>query len=225
MASLAGSDLFLLGLASGITLLTITSYRRVSPPWLRRLLMLSGFFVMSRYLAMALLTSSDAPQRFWSLRFCWYATTIGLMLPSVFAVDQLLRHPAMSPKRLLRWCAPFLTVYSAVMVFGAAAPMPDRVAGRAPHLSAGWQAILSIVQGVFVVGFVGLCVRFMRKIPPGRLRVALGGLVLGQFGLGCDGLLLTMGGWYFRPFLYTEMAMLLALWFAYETSATLQQSG
>ena len=225
MSSLAGVYLFLLGLASGITLLTLTAYRRVSPPWLKWFLVATGLFVMSRYLAMALFTSVDAPQRWWGLRYCWFATSVGLTLPSVVAVDQLLRHPAMSPKKLLVWYSPFLAAYAAVILFGVLTPTPDRVVGWIPHLSRGWQAVLSITQGIFVLGFIGGGLLFMGKVPSRRLRAALLGLVVGQGGLGIDGLVLAFGGWYFRPFLYTEMLMLLAIWHAYETSAALSQGG
>ena len=221
--SLTSVYVFLLGLASGITLLTITSYRRVSPPWLKRLLVVAGLLVMSRYLTMVLFTSHEAPERFWALRHCWFATSIGLMVPSVFAVDQLLRDPRMSPKRLLIWCSPFLIAYGLVMLFGGMTPMPDRVAGWTPRLSPGWQALLSLTTGTFLVGFIGMCAVLVRKIPSHRLQLALLGLAAGQGALGFDGLLLAFGGWYFRPFLYTEMATLLAIWHAYETSAALQQ--
>ena len=224
MPSLAGVQLFLLGLASGIALLTLTAYRRVSPPWVKGLLVATGLFIMSRYLTMALFTTADAPQRWWGLRYCWFATSVGLTLPSVFAVDQLLRHPAMSPKKLLTWYSPFLVAYVAVILFGVLTPVPARVVGWMPHLSRGWQAVLSITQGIYVLGFIGGCLQFMGKIPSRRLRAALLGLVLGQGGLGLDGLVLTFGGWYFRPFLYTEMLMLLAIWHAYETSAALNGS-
>ena len=180
---------------------------------------------MSRYLAMALFTSVDAPQRWWGLRYCWFATSVGLTLPSVVAVDQLLRHPAMSPKKLLVWYSPFLAAYAAVILFGVLTPTPDRVVGWIPHLSRGWQAVLSITQGILVLGFIGGGLLFMGKVPSRRLRAALLGLVVGQGGLGIDGLVLAFGGWYFRPFLYTEMLMLLAIWHAYETSAALSQGG
>ena len=75
--SLPGLYLFLLGLDMGISLLTITSYRHVSPRWLKWLLIASGLFVISRYVTMALFTSPQAAQSFWPLRHCWYATSVG----------------------------------------------------------------------------------------------------------------------------------------------------
>jgi len=217
-----GAYLFLLGLASGVALLTTTGYRRVCPVWLRWLLLGNGLFVMSRYVTMALFAIARTPTQFWLLRHCWFASAVGLTLPSVFAVDQLLRHPAMTPKKLLVWFSPFLIVYIAVLVFGKMTAAPDRVAGWALHLGVGWQAVLSLAQSLFIIGFVAACAFLMRKVPSLPIRLALLGLVAGHVYLGLDGLILALGRWYVRPFVYSEMLTLLALWHAYETSANLQ---
>lgn len=219
MAALAGAYLFCLGLASGFTLLAITAYRRVSPRWLKWLLIASGLFVMSRYVTMAIFTRADAPQRFWALRPCWFATSVGLTLPSVFAIDQLVRHPALSPTKILRWFAPFLVVYALVIFGGSATPVPDRVIGWMPQLASGWRLLLALTQSVFVIVFVGFCILLMRTLPAAPIRLALLWLAAGHLTLGLDGLLVACGQWYFRPFLFSEMLTLLAIWHAYETSA------
>lgn len=224
MASLTGPYLFLLGLASGVAILTATAYRRVSPVWLRWLLIASGCFMMSRYFTMALFTAPDAPQRFWALRHCWFASLIGLSLPSVFAIDQLVKHPAISPKKLLVWLSPFLLVWAAIILFGHSIPRPDPSLGWTLSLSTGWRWVASSVQTVFMIGIIGICVMLMLKLPSRPIRMALLGLVLGYGYLGVDGLLLALGASYFRPFLYSEMVTLLAIWHAYETGATLQQT-
>ena len=219
---LAGAYLFLLGLASGLALLTLSAYRRVSPRWLRSLLFALGLLVIGRYLTLALFTQPDAPQRFWPLRHLWFGTSVGLTIPSVFAVDQLIRHPAMTPKKLLQWFSPFLAVYGAVMLLAPLRPAFDPVAGWSLRLSGGWQALLSAVQGVFVVGFVGACALFFKKIPSAPIRVSLVWLAAAQVSLALDGLIPAVGGWYVRPSLYSEMLALLAIWHAYETSGRLQ---
>lgn len=224
MAPLAGAYLFLLGLASGITVLAITSYRLASPAWLRRLLIVTGFLVIGRYVTMALFTQADAPERFWALRRLWFATSYGLTLPSVVAVDQLIRHPAMTPKKLLTWFAPFLVAYLAVSLFGAFRPSPDPVAGWQPELLPAWAGVVSIVQTLFVLAFVGGCALFIRKIPVRPIQSALAILAAAHVALAIDGVVLAMGGWYFRPFLFSEMLMLLALWHAFTTAAKLQQA-
>lgn len=222
MPSAAGAYLFLLGLACGVALLTLTSYRRVSPPWLRWLLFASGVFVMSRYVTMALFTSTEAPRHFLGLRACWFGTAVGLTFPTVVAVDQLVRHPAMTPKKLLLWFSPFLIVYGLVLLFADVTVSPDRMIGWTLHLGSGWQTLLSVTQGIFGLGFIGASLMLMRKIPSRPIRLALFGMALGYGYLGLDGLLVALGRWYFRPFLYSEMLTLLALWHAYETSAKLQ---
>ena len=224
MTPLAGLYLFLLGLASGVALLTLTAYRRVSPAWVKGLLIVSGSFVITRYVTMALFATADSPQRVWALRHCWFATSLGLPLSSVFAVDQLIRHPAMSPKKLLGWCAPFLIAYGVVIVFATATPVPDRVVGWAVRLTPGWHLVLSAVHLVFILAFLGVCAMLIRKVPSRSIRIALLGLALGQSALALDGMLLSIGAWYFRPYLYSEILTLFALWHAYETAATLQGS-
>jgi len=215
--------LFLLGLAFGITVLTIRGYRRVTPRWLRSFLIATGCFVASRYLAMALFTTADAPSRFWAWHYCWFASSIGLTIPSVFAVDQLLRHPAMTPTKLLRWCAPLLVIYTAVIVCGRVSPGQDPL-GWIPRLGGRWQLALNITQAVFVVCFIGICGLFMAKVPSRLIRIALLGLMLAQSYLAVDGIILVLGHWYFRPYLYSEILALLAIWNAYETGARLQQN-
>ena len=222
MAPLAGAYLFLLGLASGAALLTASAFRRVSPPWLKALLTAGSFFVIGRYVTLALFATAGSPERVWGWRHCWFATSLVLPLQSAFAVDQLLRHPAMSSKKLLGWLAPFLIAYSAVILFADAEPVPDRVVGWSLRLAPAWQATLAVTHGLFVAGFLGVCALLMRRIPVRPIRIALLGLAVGQACLALDGLHLALGAWYFRPYLYSELLMLLALWHAYETGTTLQ---
>ena len=224
MLALARAYLFLLGLTSGLTLLTLTAYRRISPRWLRVLLISTGLFVISRYATLALLTSAEAAQHVWGLRYCWLATSVGLTLPSVFAIDQLLRHPAMSPQKLLLWFSPFLVAYAATILCATITPAPDRIVGVTLHLSPGWQLFLAVVQTIFVIGFLGLCTWLIRKVRSRPIRVAVLGLAVGHGWLAVDGLIVALGGWYFRPFLFSEMFTLLAIWYAYETSTSLQQA-
>ena len=218
----SGAYLFLLGVASGVAVLTMTAYRRVSPAWLKWLLMASGALVIGRYLAMALFTDPEVPTRWWGWRHCWFGSSLGLTLPGVFAVDQLVRHPALSPKTLLRWFAPFLLVYGAIIVVAPMTPSADQL-GWTPRLAHGWRLILSIAHGLFVGGFLWGGMFLLNKFPfPRSTRLALIGLMAGYGALALDGMLRIAGGWYFRPYLFTEMAMLAALWYAFETAAAQQ---
>ena len=216
--------LFLLGLAAGVALLTVTSYRRVSPAWLRWLLTLSGLFVASRYLAMALFAATDSPQRVWGFRHCWFATSLGFPLAGAFAVDQLIRHPAMTPAKLLRWLAPFLAIYAAVILVAPMTASPDRIAGWTLHLTTGWQRLLGATHLVFTTLFLAIALMLMRKIPSKPIRIALAGLSVGFVLLALDGVLSALHVWYFRPYLFSELFMLLALWHAFETASSLQNT-
>jgi hypothetical protein len=207
-----------------VSLLPLTSYRRLTPTWLKWLLLTVGGLVITRYVALALLTQHDAPLGWMSLRSSWLATSVGFTLPSVFAVDQLLRHPAMTPQRLLRGFSPFLAIYALVMVFAPVTLAPDPVIGWTLQLAMPWQVLLSLTQTIFVLGFVAAGVLFIRKVPTPAIRRALGLLIGAHLLLGLDGLIVAWGGWYFRPLLFTEMLASLALWHAYETAWHLQQS-
>ncbi len=173
-------------------------------------------------MAMVLFTAADAPDRFWAWHYCWFASSIGLTIPSMFAVDQLLRHPAMTPTKLIRWCAPFLLVYAAVILFGQVSPAHDAL-GWVPHLRGAWRMVLGTTQGVFVIGFISICGFFMTKVPSQPIRIGLLGLALAQGYLALDGILLALGRSYFRPYLYSEIFALLAIWLAFDIGARLQQ--
>lgn len=217
MAPSAGPYLFLLGLAAGMGLLTLTAYRAVSPAWLRRLLTVVSMCVIARYVSLALFAMLQQPPLPWLLARCWYASTVGLTLPSVVAIDQLVRHPAMTPRRLLTWFSPFLAVYVATLLFGVVVPPIGE-----PVLAAPWRMVLSTTQAIFATSFIAACVLFIRKVPLLPIRIALAALAAAHTYLAVDGMILAAGGWYFRPYLFSEMAALLALWFAYETAASLQ---
>lgn len=216
--------LFTLGLAGGMVLLVLTAARRLSPPWLRWSLIGLGLFMVSRYVTLALFTVPDAPARFWALRRCWFATSLGLPWAGVVAVDQLLRHPAMTPKKLLAWFSPFLAAYGAVILLGDGTAARDPLGGWTFHLASGWRMWLTATHGLFVCGFLAIALRLMIKIPSRHIRTALAGLALGYLALSADGLRLARGGWSLRPYLYSELFMLLALWYAFETATELQSS-
>jgi len=222
MTTLAQAYFFLLGVACGVALLPVAAYRRVTPIWLRGLLIACGLLVIGRYLVMALFASPDAPERFGAVRRLWFGSAIGLTVPSAFAVDQLLRHPAMTPKRLLGWLAPFIAIGAAILLIAEATLVPDPLIGWSVRLLGPWRWLLPAAEGAFVVAFLAIVGLLVRKLPSGPMRRALWGLAAGQALLGLDGLIVALGGWYVRPFLYTEMLMGLALWHAYETAFALQ---
>jgi len=212
--------LFSLGLAVGLAVLAMTAYLSVSPRWLRWMLLASGAYVTSRYVTMALFAVSPEPQRLWALRRCWLASSVGLTFPMLVALDQLVRHPAMSPRKLLRWFSPFLAAYALIILFGRFELGADRVAGSSPRL-VGWTLwLLAVVQGSFVVGFLGLGALLIRKLPFRHIQLALGGLMIAVGYLGLDGLLVATDRWYARPFLFSEILAMIAIWFALETART-----
>lgn len=187
-------DRFLLGLASGLVVLTIAAYTRLSPGWLKWLLIATGVSMFGRY-AMFALTTSDVGRP----SPLWLASGIGLTLPGVFAVDQLVRHPAMTPKKLLRWYAPFLLA----SVLSLVSPM--------------WRWASPALLGGFVLAFLRICGQLWRKLPESGIRRALLGLCLAYLAVGFASLLVACGRWDLRDLLWTEMFAMLAVWHAFET--------
>ncbi len=186
MTGAASVDGFLAGVAFGLTFLLLTTYRHVSPAWLKQLLMSLALLLAARYAALALLTPAEEQ--------LWQAVFPVLALSSVMAIDHVIRHPAMTPKKLLAWVAPAVAVDGAVILLNAF-------------------RLASLFHLLIAIGFSAACVMLARKIPSPPIRQALAALAAGQL------LLVAVPG------LPSEMAMLMALWFAYDTGTRLQQSG
>ena len=213
---LAGWYLFLLGAALGMTTLLVTAYATVSPRWLRWLLFASAALVAGRYLAMAAFAVGHG-ELGWVARRAWLGSSVGLTFPGAVALDQLIRHPLMTPKKLLKALSPFLVAYAAVMLAGQFELALDPHVGAYPRLIGWARPVIIVTQSCFVLGFAWLGLTAIQKLPMPRIRPAILGLMAAYSYLGVDGLLVTVGHWYFRPFLFSEMVTMAALWYAYHT--------
>ena len=206
---------FFLGLATGVTILAMSAYLSVSPAWLRRLLLASGVLVAGRYVVMTLCAIGLDPRTWWLPRLCWFATSVGLTLPGAVALDQLVRHPAMTPKKLLRWYAPFFAASCVALLLGRSTVVSDPIAGARPLL-VGWAlGLFGCAQGAFVLSFLGLSVLLMMKLKSWHIRRALGVLVAAYACLG----VFTCGRWPVELFLFSEILTLLAIWFALNSAS------
>ena len=186
---------FWLGLAIGLTGLALSAYRLISPKWLLWLLVASGGLAIARYLAMAMFSTSGEP----ALQRLWFGSTIGLTFPGLVAVDQLVRHPAMTPQKLLKAYAPFFTFSLLALALKS-------------------MAVLALTQLAYA-GLMGwLALLLSKKVPSRHIQVALWGLVAAFLYIALDGVLLALGVWYRWPFLYSELLTLLAVWWAFETA-------
>ena len=215
---------FFLGLSIGISLLTMTSYRRVSPTWLRWLLIVSGILLIAHQLTLALVINSSSSDHLWALRVLWYLMPMALLFPGIMAIDQLLRHPAMSPKRLLQWLLPFFGADIALMALARLTVVPDPTVGWMPVLAKGWAISSLTLHEAMLAAAVVACLYLIGKPLPHAMRQALWGLTIGLIALGLAIILLTVTRhWLILPL--SELPMLFALWCAYETSAELQRSG
>ena len=186
--------------------------------------MASGLLLIIRYV-MIMHVMTMLEQTWWldyltdMRQYTWWSVgSIGFTLPGIFAVDQLIRHPAITPKKLLRWYLLFLLAEATTVVITIVGTI-------------GWSFAAQLVLLIgFAGGFVGVCVLLARKVPSAPLRRALGGLALSYGYLGARVLLLFPLGaalgqrWINTIAFSSEIAALLALWYAYETSARLQQA-
>ena len=205
MPTAVGAHLFLLGLACGVALLTATSYRRVSPPWLRWLLVASAMLVLSWYALITLQVLPEAPISSGWVRAGWYAGAIGFTLPAFFAIDQLLKHPAMTPAKLLRWYVPFFALYGLVTCFADLALM---------------ERLFAVIHSLFGAAILAVGLLLLRRVPAGAIRNAL--LLLMAAYVSFAGEAVVRAFLLSDGFRYLELLVLLALWHAYETSAKLQ---
>ena len=71
------------------------------------------------------------------------------------AFDQLVRHPAMTPQKLLRWYAPFFLAF-------------------AVGVAANWPRLLVITHFLFTVGLVVIGALLIRKLPSRSVRLSIG---------------------------------------------------
>lgn len=190
---------FFFGLGVGLILLLSSALRAVSPRWLR-------LFLIGCLLPQAAGYLFHIPHLF-------MPASAGLLLCSIFAVDQLIRHPAMSAKKLLVWCSP-------VLVFTAATCLALWLAAQ--WISPWWQARLT--ESVVVLGgagFIGWVCLLLAKVPSAAMRRALIMLAAAHalqagavfFFAWTTGRLVT---------LHADLALLLALWHAYDTACGLQ---
>ena len=216
---------FLLGLSTGATILTITSYRRVSPAWLKWLLMGSGMLLITHYLTLALLTTPAPLHDTWPLRFVWHTMSMTLLFPGVMAIDQLLRHPAMSPKTLLTWLAPVLTADAVIGSLARLTVTPNPAGGWISSLDSGSMLLGTLLHEAVLVTAIAACLLLIRKPLPRLMRQALAGLAGGFAVFGIMLALFAARQWLQIPLLLSEVLLLLALWYAYETGAELQRTG
>ena len=221
----AAGSLFWLGCASGITVMAGTAYRHISPAWLKWLLAATALVLLARYAALACLSLTSVPEHVGVLRPLWLAAPISLLLPSAAAADLLIRHPAMTPQKLMRLLSPALIGYGLIIVCAPARLVPTLAAGWLVRLTGLWQALFLALQLSVSLGFVGVCVLLIRKIPLRPIQHGLALLALSQLLQGVDAIRVAVHVGSSALSIQTEIASLLAIWFACETGARLQQTG
>ena len=184
---------FLLGFSVGVCLLPLAASHRASPTWIRGVVAGVTLFIMARYLAIA----ADLTAPGWSLPLLAFPTA-GTAFVGVLAVDQLIRHPAMSPRRLVAWCALALAAHLAL-------------------LAGGWRWAALALLLAFSGACGGASLVFARAIPDRRIRAALLGVGGAQVVVIAASLLVLKHG-QLAPTLIAAMVANLAAWQALESS-------
>ncbi len=216
LSSVGAWYLFCLGLATGLAVLAMSAYIAVTPRWLRALLFGCGLLMVARYLTMALLALLIMPPHPSLLHRLWFGSAIGLTFPTLVALDQLVRHPAITPRTLLRWYAPFFGVVLLAVLFGHIELLTDPLVGIRPKLMGIGRWVFMLAEAGFALGVLSVCGLLWRRLASLPIRMALAGLALAYLALATDGLLVAGGWWYVRPFLFSEMLTLAALWAAFQ---------
>ncbi len=202
--------LYLTGFASGTVLLALSGYRQASPSWLKWLLWATGAFLLTRYF-MTILALQSFPEVFFQIHhYRWAVATTCLGIPGLFVIDQMLRHPAMSPEKFARIALPVIVLQALCVVLSDFVP---------------WIMWLSFgIYQLTALGLVGFCLRLMFQVPNALMKRALAALIFGFGCLAVEGLISLQGNPFAAPGLLSEIITLIALWYAYEASATLRQT-
>ena len=208
---------FTLGVAAGLTLVIMGAYGRLSPRWLQVLLLASGALLAARYIGLTFLFVAPHEIPTQLLGIVWRSAPISFLLSSAVAVDQLLRHPAMTPKKLVRWMSPFLFAFALISLLAPTVLAGDPRVGWALCLPSLWGVALVAVQGVVAVVILGLGIFLARKIPSKPIIEALLLIGMAQAMWTCaiagTGLRCTTA----PPAPLTgDLLLLVALWYAFD---------
>lgn len=214
-------SVFLLGLSTGVSALWFSEYLLLSPGWFRWVLVVSGIGVMSRYLLLFLTMISWVPWPGGVIRLIEVWAAIGLTLPCAVALDQLVRHPAMTPKKLLLRYAPMAAAFAPLLILGHASRWPDPVLGAIVGLSGSDAKALAILHGAFALITVWIVALLIRKLPGLPLRRAFTALAATQVLLTAQRLAGSLTWLDVRLVLAAEAAVLAAIWAALKTSRSL----
>ena len=153
-------SIFCLRLSTGASALLFSEYLALSPRWFRGVIAAAGLGVLLRYWLLVWTAITPVPLTAWMIDGIDLWAAIGLTLPCAAALDQLVRHPAMTPKKLLRAYAPIAVAWMPAVVLG-------------PLASA-------VVQSAFALLIVWVGARLIRKLPVRKIRLSVAGLALAQ---------------------------------------------
>jgi hypothetical protein len=196
---------FTAGLSTGLALMLLLSFRPLSPRWLRWNLYLDGLFLA------AFSATRGAVEATAYAQYSSFVLTLSLALPSLFAIDQLVRHPAMRLQRLsMAASIAFLVIVLCYVLEGFT---QARLWGR---LSLVWGACVALA-----IAF--MAVRFLKSVPHPTVKAALGGLVLGLAAITAHHLL-NLAGTAPEALMLLEPLAIFLIWFGFDKIPQAQQA-
>ena len=203
MSSTVGAwNPFFLGLAAGLSAFLVSEYLALSPRWFRWVVTLSSLGVISRHVLLAMIAIAPPATLGWGARLIDAWASVGLTLPCAVAIDQMVRHPAMTPKKVLTAYAP---VAAALLV---------------TFITGGNRALLAVIHGAFALAAVWFGALLIRKLPGTSVRLALAGLAAAQVVLAGRQLAAVFAALDLRLGLGTDLLVLGSIWAALKTART-----
>ena len=191
---------YMLGLVTGTALFPVWTFGRVSPSWMRGLILGCQLVIAAHYCLLGQMPPAGPDDLQW-FRPVWLAQGAQVIVSAV-VLDQLIRHPAMSPRRLLLAAGPF-----------AAVPVLAAIIGPGAWTAWGTEGALTAFHLLYaaVGGFLLLKIR-MR-----RLQGMLALLLIAHLAFWASQSRLVP----WRSSAWADVVLYCSLAFAYQTSAAL----
>lgn len=191
---------FLLGWAVGASALLFSEYLALSPRWFRWVIAAAGFGVVLRYWLLALTAITPVPLAAWMIDGVDVWAAVSLTFPCAVALDQLVRHPAMTPKKLLRSYAPVAAAWMVAVIV-------NRLA-------------VAIVHTAFALLVVWMGAQLIRKLPLHKIQLSVAGLAAAQLLLAAQRLAGSQAVLDIRVLLASECVVLGSIWASLRAART-----
>ena len=170
-----------------------------------------------RYRLMAAALGNGDLGLWWTIRSVWCVHLVALTWPAVVAADQLIRHPAVTPRALVRWYVPMAMAGLGVIVLGQIGLVPESGVGMRLALLGAWARAAGLLLGSFSIILIVVGGMVWRRLLPGPVKTSLSALLAAYALVGLEGVVQLVRPSP-APWLWPEMIAFLALWNAFQTA-------